>query len=158
MTTHELVHLLRHAYNGDPWHGPPLKTVVTGVSAETATQRPLPGRHSIWEIALHVTGWTREVEHRLGGATPGQPQEGDWPPQPEPATPAAWTQALQALEAAHESVTAAVARFPDARWDEMVGDLRDPAEGTGVTCGTMIVGLATHYAYHAGQIAMLKPR
>ena len=37
----------------------------------------------------------------------------------------------------------------------MVGSVRDPAAGTGVTYGTMIVGLATHHAYHAGQIALL---
>ncbi len=40
----------------------------------------------------------------------------------------------------------------------MVGDQRDTAEGTGITFGVMVVGLATHHAYHAGQIAMLTPR
>jgi uncharacterized damage-inducible protein DinB len=158
MTTSELVDLLRHAYDGDPWHGPSLKAVLTGVSAEAAAARPVSGRHSIWQLVLHVTGWTREVTRRLDGGAPALPQGGDWPAVPDPPTPAAWTQALQALEAAHRELEETVARDTHPSWDAVVGDTRDPEQGTGVTYGTMVVGLATHHAYHAGQMAMLAPR
>ena len=47
MTTTELLDLLRQAYDGDPWHGPSLKAVLTRVSAEHASVRPLSGRHRI---------------------------------------------------------------------------------------------------------------
>jgi uncharacterized damage-inducible protein DinB len=160
MTTSELLDLLRHAYDGDPWHGPSLKAVLTRVTAEGAAARPVRGRHTIWEVVLHLTGWTREVERRLGGAVPAHPEGGDWPAMPAQPTPAAWTRALRALEAAHRELEQTVARAPRSRWAAIVrsppaNQPRDPALGTGYSYGTMVVGLATHHAYHAGQIAVL---
>jgi hypothetical protein len=63
---------------------------------------------------------------------------------------------LRGLEDAHRALVDAVAALPDDRWSQPVGDLRDPALGTGTTMGEMIVGLAAHHAYHAGQIALLR--
>ncbi|HEY7818948.1 MAG TPA: DinB family protein, partial [Vicinamibacteria bacterium] len=54
-------HLFRQAMDGQPWHGPSLAIVLQGVDARTAAARPIDGAHSIWEITLHLTGWTREV-------------------------------------------------------------------------------------------------
>jgi len=159
MNTTELVELLQHAYDGDPWHGPSLRAVLQRCRAETAHVRVLEGRHTIQETVLHLTAWTREVERRLGGALAGEPAEGDWPDVPgegdDGAREAVWRASLDALAVAHRSLVAAVARQPDTRWSERVGDERDPAAGTGVSYGVMIVGLATHHAYHAGQIAIL---
>jgi uncharacterized damage-inducible protein DinB len=154
MTTVELVDLLRHAYDGDPWHGPSLTSVLARCTAERAAAAVMPGRHSIWEIVLHVTGWTGEVAQRLGGSLAGEPPEGDWPAVAS-TSPEAWRQTLARLDAVHRSLLDAVAAQPDTKWIERVGDTRDPAAGTGVSHGVMIVGLATHYAYHAGQIALL---
>jgi uncharacterized damage-inducible protein DinB len=158
MTTGELVDLLRDAYDGDPWHGPSLTAALAGISAAAAAAHPVAGRHSIWQLVLHVTGWTREVTRRLDGGAPTLPQGGDWPAVPDPPTPAAWTAALEALESAHRALEGAVAHGPHPSWEAMVGDQRDPEQGTGITYGTMIVGLATHHAYHAGQISLLAPR
>ena len=154
MTTAELADLLKHAWDGDPWHGPSLSAVVQRLDARTAAARTLADRHSAWELVRHVAAWTGEVERRLGGALAGEPAEGDWPPVGD-TSDAAWRAAVDALAAANRSLIEAVSRQPDSRWSERVGDLRDPAAGTGVSYGVMIVGLATHHAYHAGQIAML---
>jgi uncharacterized damage-inducible protein DinB len=164
LTTIELVELLQHAYDGDPWHGPSLRAVLQRCRAETAHVRLLEDRHTIQEIVLHLTAWTREVERRLGGALADEPAEGDWPDVPDvretaardtAAGEAVWRASLDALAVAHQSLVAAVARQPDTRWRERVGDERNPAAGTGVSYGVMIVGLATHHAYHAGQMAIL---
>jgi hypothetical protein len=161
MTTHELVELLTHAWDGDPWHGPSFKSVLSKVrTAEAAAARPLTGRHSIWELVLHATAWTREVERRVGGAAPAaEPTEGDWPSAPPPAraTQAAWLEAVKHLEDAHQSLMATVTKAGDQRWDEIVGAQRDPAAGTGYSYGVMVVGLVAHHAYHSGQIALLTP-
>jgi uncharacterized damage-inducible protein DinB len=162
MTTTELLDLLQQAYDGDPWHGPSLKAVLTRVSAESAAARPIPGRHSAWELVLHLTAWTREVERRIRtGAPPAQPEEGDWPTLPAKSTRAAWSKALRELETAHRALEQTVARAPRSRWAAIVripADApRDPALGTGYSYGTMVVGLATHHAYHAGQIALVAP-
>jgi DinB superfamily len=159
MTTSELLDLLRHAYDGDPWHGPSLKAVLSRVSAESAAARPVRGRHTIWEIVLHLTGWTREVERRVASAAPPQmPEAGDWPAMPAKPTRPAWKRTLDALEVAHRSLEQTVASAPKSRWAAVVGTPRDPALGSGYSYGTMVIGLATHLAYHAGQIALLTPR
>lgn len=154
MTTSELVDLLKEAWGGDPWHGPSLQAVLARADAARAAARPLGRAHTAFEIVRHLTAWTREVERRLGGALAGEPLEGDWPPVGDTSDDG-WNAAIAELSAAHRSLVDAVARQPDARWQERVGDLRDPAAGTGVSYGVMIVGLATHHAYHAGQIAIL---
>ncbi len=155
MRTTQLASLLRASYDGDPWHGPSLAAVLDGVDAGRAARRPLVGRHSIWELVLHLTGWTREVSRRLAGGEPALPSDGDWPPVAS-TDPQSWADALRGLEHAHRALVDAVAALPDDRWAQPVGDLRDPALGTGTTMGEMIVGLATHHAYHAGQVAMLR--
>ena len=79
MTTVELVDLLHHAYDGDPWHGPSLRAVLQRCSpargrdardprASLRVGDPAP-RH-------RVDG---EVERRLDGRLAGEPDEGDWP-------------------------------------------------------------------------------
>ena len=157
MTTAELVALLNHAYDGDPWHGPSVVAALAGIDAGVAQSRPLAGRHSIRELVLHLTAWTREVERRLDGLAPGEPRDGDWP-DVGGTSDADWKAAQRALADAHRSLTANVAGQSDDRWPIPVGDTRSAPLGTGVTFGEMIVGLATHHAYHAGQITLMKTK
>ncbi|MCU0647474.1 MAG: DinB family protein [Gemmatimonadaceae bacterium] len=152
----ELLDDLQRAYDGDPWHGSSVAALLEGVSTVTAAAVPVRGGHSVWALVLHMTAWTNEVRARLEGATPGEPAEGDWPPVPEPATPAAWRDAREALRAAHRALEGAVAAMPHARLDMVVGDGRDPALGAGLTYAAMVRGLVQHHAYHGGQIALLK--
>ena len=46
---------LRRAWEGEAWHGPPLKEILAGVTAQQAAARPVGGAHAIWEIVLHIT-------------------------------------------------------------------------------------------------------
>jgi hypothetical protein len=102
-----------------------------------------------------MTSWTREVTRRLAGVRPATPVEGDWPDLGE-VSEAAWQRARSDLDAAHAALLAAVRDLPDSRWEAPVGTSREPALGTGVTVGAMLVGLAQHDAYHVGQIALLR--
>ena len=154
---------LERGFAGQPWHGPSVTSVLQGVTAAEAAARPLPAAHSIWEIVLHMTGWTREVARRLHGGEPAMPAGGDWPAPPaagDPALPAldiAWERAVAALHEAHREVIAALAAFPEERLREHVGlGWHDLPLGTGVPYRVMLHGLAQHHAYHAGQIAVLR--
>jgi uncharacterized damage-inducible protein DinB len=140
---------------GDPWYGPSRKTLLAGITHDQAASHPVPNGHSIWELVLHMTSWTREVTRRLRGAEPAAPQDGDWPPLGD-VSARAWEAAQAALEAAHAELVATARTMPAARWEEAVGRLREPALGTGITVGGMLVGLAQHDAYHSGQIAILR--
>jgi uncharacterized damage-inducible protein DinB len=146
---------LRKVFDGDPWHGSSITDVLKGVDAETASLRSIPHGHTIWEIVLHMTGWTREVTSRLYGGAPKSPPE-DWPTPTADRSEAAWRAAQQDLAAAQKELERTVeALNPDdlVRW---IGDQRDPALGAGVTFGTLIRGLLQHHTYHEGQIALLK--
>jgi len=65
---------LRNVYDGSPWHGSSIKSVLKGVDADTAALRSIPRGHTIWEIVLHMTGWTLEVAIRNPPARIGQSQ------------------------------------------------------------------------------------
>jgi uncharacterized damage-inducible protein DinB len=149
-----LRHDLKQVYDGNPWHGSSIKTVLEGIDADTAALRSIPPAHTIWELVLHMTSWTREVASRVGGADAKDPV--DWPEPRFGGGAAAWEAAKGDLAAAHAELEQAVARLePDdlLRW---VGDQRDPKLGTGLPVGTVIRGLLQHDTYHQGQIAILR--
>jgi uncharacterized damage-inducible protein DinB len=155
--TDRLARLFRETIAGKPWHGPSLESLLEGVDARAAAALPLDGAHSIWEIVLHLTAWTREVANRLEGKEPRPPAEGDWP-ETGPVDEATWNAARADLFSAHEALIEALASFPEARLDERVGGERDAPLGTGVSYREMILGVLQHDAYHAGQVALLKKR
>jgi uncharacterized damage-inducible protein DinB len=150
-----LLGLLRDAFDGDPWHGPPTASLLDGVSAAQAAGRPSPGAHSIWELVRHMTAWKLEVARRIDAGDARMPEMGDWP-DAGPPTEANWRSALDDLRAAHERLIEAVSRFDEGKLDAMIGDLRDPPTAAGVTNYVTIQGILQHDAYHSGQIAMLK--
>ena len=145
---------LRNVYDGDPWHGSSITTVLAGIDAKTAGLRSIPKGHTIWELVLHMTSWTREVASRVRGSPPKAPE--DWPAPQTSGGERAWRAAMEGLGAAQKDLERAVdALKPDdlLRW---IGDQRDPALGTGQTVGTLIRGLLQHHTYHEGQIAILR--
>jgi hypothetical protein len=146
---------VRLAHDGPAWHGAALAENLDGINAVQAASRPLSNAHSVWEIVLHVTGWTREVARRLEGGEPALPAEGDWPAVGH-VSEEAWGRARAALGEAHAALVAAVGRFPEARWRERVGGERDPPLGSGVSYAAMVTGLLQHDAYHGGQVGLLR--
>lgn len=137
---------LRRAQEGEAWHGPSAREVLTGLTAEQAAARPIPGAHSIWELVLHLTAWRGEALRRIQGAAPGAPPEGDWPPVRDTGD-AAWAAALRALGEANRALVAAVQRLPDSRLDDPIGR---------ASAYVLLHGVAQHDAYHLGQVSLLK--
>jgi uncharacterized damage-inducible protein DinB len=145
----------RRAFDGDPWHGSSTMAILRDVGPEQAVSHPIAGAHSIFEIVLHLTVWTREVTRRILGSGPAVPPEGDWPAVPAEGS-AAWKGALESLKIARRELLAALARFDEGRLDTIVGEGRDAPEGSGVPFAVMLHGLSQHDAYHSGQIGLLK--
>ena len=139
----------------DPWHGSSLGALLRDVDAATAAARPLEGAHSIWEVVLHLTGWTGEVARRLEGHAPAMPQAGDWPAPPDP-TAGRWQETLDGLADAQGHLERLIVAFPADRLGERVGHERDAPLGTGVSYEGLIQGSLQHNAYHGGQIALLR--
>jgi uncharacterized damage-inducible protein DinB len=149
-----LIEVLRRVHDGDAWHGPSVKDALEGVDAATARARPIGQAHSIWEIALHIDAWRREVTARLQGKPPSLPQVGDWPA--VPAADEAWDGIGADLDSSHAALVAAVRQLSPDQLEARVGDDREPGLGVGVTVAVMLHGIVQHDAYHAGQIALLK--
>src|SRR5215831_8814033 len=62
-----LLEFLDEAFDRKSWHGPNLWSSIRGVCAQEACWRVGPGRHNIWELALHAAYWKYVVRRRLTG-------------------------------------------------------------------------------------------
>ena len=142
---------LHSVYDGDPWHGSSITQVLKEVDADVAARRSIPDAHTIWEIVLHMTAWTREVASRVRGAQAKSPPE-DWPAPRFGGGAAAWRAASDDLADAQKEIEAAVDAV---KADDLLRWIENH-EGTGYTVGTVIRGLLQHHTYHEGQIAILK--
>lgn len=146
---------LRRSLHGPAWHGPALLEALADVTASEAFARPLPGAHSIAEIALHSAGWLGEVTRRLRGSAPAMPADGDWP-EPGSATAKSWRAIVARVRTAGETLDVALADFPEARLLDVVGGgAHDAPLGSGVRYAVMLSGAVQHNVYHAGQIVLL---
>ncbi|HVN76040.1 MAG TPA: DinB family protein [Thermoanaerobaculaceae bacterium] len=144
-----LTDLLDEGFDAPAWHGPNLRGALKGLTASQAARRPAPGRHCIWEIALHCAYWKYAVRRRLTGegargSFPRRPS--NWPRLPERPDTAAWRADLALLDESHRLLRAAVASFPARRLGERHGRS---------TAGRLIYGIAAHDLYHAGQVRLL---
>jgi hypothetical protein len=138
--------LLNEAYEKKTWHGPNLKQSIKGVTAQQAAWRPGPGRHNIWEVALHAAYWKYAVRRRIeGGKRASFVLKGsNFFPRPEKGklNEAAWAADRKLLEREHRALEAAVAEV-----------LRTPR---GAKFMPQLYGIACHDIYHAGQIRLLR--
>jgi len=140
---------LRGSFEGPLWLGPPVSEILEGVDARVASARPIPGRHSIWEILLHITVWEDAARHRTrGDPARVMTAERDWPPVGA-SDEAAWEEALAELDRVHALLEAAAGELEPE-------DLDRTAPGQEYTIGFMLHGVVQHTLYHLGQISLLK--
>ena len=140
------------AFDVKSWHGTNLKGSLRGLSPRVAAWRPAPGRHNIWEVAVHTAYWKYAVRRRLTGQKRGSFafSGSNWFRRPEAAaTAAAWKADLALLASEHRQMRAVIAGLTS-------GALRSRAPGGPATIGHLVRGIAAHDLYHAGQIQILK--
>ena len=140
---------LRRSFEGEAWHGPAVLEALTGMSHEDAASHPIESAHSIWELALHLSGTYRLVLRRLAGDGRQLTKEEDWPPPPE-ATEEAWAETVERLRRLNQELRSAVRAFPPERLDDQL------VPSSPYTAYTQFIGITQHDLYHAGQIAILK--
>lgn len=145
-TNQLLLALLDEAYQRKTWHGPNLKQSLKGITAQQAAWRPAPGRHNIWELALHSAYWKYAVRRVLVGGKRGsfvlkgsnffeRPERGK-------ITEAAWRADLRILGTEHRALQKIVRQM-----------LQKPVSSKVLR---MLYGIAYHDIYHAGQIRLLR--
>ena len=142
--------MLRHTYRGPAWHGPAVREVLAGVTAETAAAHPIAGVLSIWELVLHMTYWRRVTVEALAGAPiDAEPPETKNFPPVDDTSERAWEQALEGLDASQRALVSSLKAFDESR-------LNDQVEDREYTFYFVLQGIIQHDIYHSGQIALLK--
>jgi uncharacterized protein YeaO (DUF488 family) len=144
-----LLRILDQAYRGPSWHGPNLRTALRKVDAETAAWRPGPGRHSIWELAIHAAYWKYRVYRALTEEPPRSFGIAGSNFFERPGDGASWPEELGILADWHHLLSGAVAAFDPERLSEPVGKNR-------YSYTDLISGVAAHDVYHAGQIVLIR--
>jgi uncharacterized damage-inducible protein DinB len=146
-----LVAQLDQAYDRKSWHGTNLRGSLRGLTLGKAAWRPAPGRHNIWEIAVHAAYWKYAVRRRLAGGTRGSfPLTGsNWFERSGGAGEKAWQADLRLLQETHRALREAVAALTPAALMEM-------PPGSTVSTQSLVSGIIAHDLYHAGQIQLIK--
>jgi len=147
--THRINSQLKRAQEGQAWHGPSLRELLEGVTAEQAAARPIPNAHSVWELVNHIIAWEQIARRRLEGeGEMAIPDEINFPPVTD-ASEAAWQATLRSLEVSHRSLREGIKKIDDA-------ELEKTLPGTRYSNYVLLHGVIQHDLYHAGQIALLK--
>jgi hypothetical protein len=105
--------------------------------------------HSIRGLVNHLAAWVEVVASRIVEWRPIEsPDAGDFPPVTDTGD-VAWSAALDDPDRRHRELLGVVAGLDEARLGAIV-------PGKDYPVAVMLHGSVQHYAYHAGQIALLK--
>lgn len=141
--------LLRTAGEARPgrWHAS-LAEALDGLSADQARWSPAAGRPSVWSIVRHVTHWKKGLTLALDqdGLDTRAWDEADWGVLPE--DDAAWDADREELTVVSRRLMQRLAAADDALLDREL-------PGFGGSIADNLAQLATHDAYHAGQVRAL---
>ncbi len=146
-----LIDILERSFRKKSWHGTNLLGSIRGLTPQEASWRPSKERHNIWEQIVHTAYWKYSAWRRLAGFKKATfPLKGsDWFPRPAEMDVSALKEDVRLLKEQHEQLIEAVTAFPE-------GNLNEVPQGSSVTFGELITGVAAHDVYHAGQIQLLK--
>jgi hypothetical protein len=152
MTEKEL--LLRQlckAFDEQSWHGTNLLGSIRGLKPQIAAWRPNPDRHNIWELIVHSAYWKYTVVRRLTGGKRGSfALEGsNFFLRPDEENPVELKSDIQLLKRYHTLLLDTVSALKPSDLNKI------PIESK-VSNRDVILGIAAHDLYHAGQIQLLK--
>jgi hypothetical protein len=137
-----LLKFIDQAYKKKAWHGPTLRGSLRGVTVEVALWRPSPKHHNIWELAIHSAYWKYAVRRKLTGGLRGSfPKEGsNWFKIGNATGAAEWKRVIALLDEQHRQLREIISSMSFGQVKRL----------------DMIMGIASHDLYHAGQIQLLK--
>jgi len=146
-----LLFLFDQAFNKKAWHGTNLRGSIRGLSAAQALWRPSPKRHNIWELTIHAAYWKYAVWRRLTGhkRSSFEIKGSNWLKAPQTPDEGQWREIISLLENYHKLLRRHLENLPESQ-------LLKPAPESEMRISDLIVGVASHDLYHAGQIQLLK--
>lgn len=133
---------LDYAYDLKAWHGPNLRGALRGLTPDEVLWRPAKNRHNIWELTAHAAYWKYAARRKLTGEGRGTfPLKGsNFIPSPATLDAKAWRSLIAILDAEHRRLRAAIAALTAVDTKQR----------------RLILGVAAHDVYHAGQIRLIQ--
>ncbi len=150
-TRDHLLRMLDESFGSTAWHGTNLRGSIRGLTPEQAAWRPARGRHNIWEIVLHTAYWKYAVRRRIADGKRGSfayPGTNFFPRSGKEGTEA-WKKDVALLEQENRALCEVVTALPEER-------LSQPSGRKKWTVAEIVMGVAFHDIYHAGQVQLLK--
>lgn len=132
---------------GDPWYGPSVRATLQGITAVAAAAQPIEAAHSIWQLVTHMNAWNHVCLRRMAGEAVEEPPINFQ--RPEAITPEEWRQVQFRLDESCRMVIVKASLLTDS-------ELAVIAPDQTYTIDFMLEGLGQHWAYHAGQIGLLR--
>lgn len=136
---------------GEPWHGPALKDILQGISAEQAASRPIPNGHNIWELVLHMMSWRDYAWRKLNGEDDyhlDEESRNNWPPVTD-TSEESWNRLISLFDQMSQLLYNSLREITDSK-------LKTIVPGKDYSFYFLLNGLIQHDIYHSGQISLLK--
>ena len=146
-----LLRQLRQAFDERSWHGTNLYGSIRGLRPDIAAWRPNPDRHNIWELIVHSAYWKYTVVRRITGQKRGSfALEGsNFFIRPDEQSPEALKTDIKLLKQYHLQLLSTVLKMKPSDFDKFPMNSK-------ISNRDVIMGIAAHDIYHAGQIQLLK--
>lgn len=150
-----MIRQLEQAFDKRSWHGPNLMGSIRGLTEEQARWRPGEDRHNIWELVVHAAYWKYTVLRKLVNEPRGQfsLKGSNWFTRPSDdgndEEGLTFKDDVARLKDYHSKLVSAVRAHPVKALDKIAPGKKD-------TYRDIIIGVAAHDLYHAGQIQLLR--
>jgi uncharacterized damage-inducible protein DinB len=139
---------LKEAYEGEPWFGRNLKTLLSEVDEEAAVKR-LNSQHSILELLYHMIVWREFTISRLTTSEKDISyfEENDWQ-QLDHTDQSLWKKGLQKLDKTQAELIRLLQEQDDSILTRTVSERKYDFR-------KLLYGIIQHDIYHLGQIAFI---
>jgi uncharacterized damage-inducible protein DinB len=147
-TIQHVIRLLQETYEGNPWHGRSIKSLLSEVTPEAGLKKPNGASHSIAELVYHMATWRDFTVSRLRaeeGKDTQYYEDNDWRTL-DLTNIQTWQKGLELLEESQHRLVTLLEEFQDSILPEKVDERK-------YTFKVLLYGVVQHDAYHAGQIA-----
>jgi uncharacterized damage-inducible protein DinB len=145
-----IINQLKCTFDGDSWHDGSFVKLIEGMTSKEASNRPLPTRHTIWEIVDHCTYWMNFTTNAIKkGRALEIVEKENWPEMGK--TESEWNNTISRLKTANSELVQTLVDFKSTQLDEKF-------DGASYTYRMMLHGISDHNLYHMGQIGILRSR
>ena len=139
--------LLKDAYNGDPWFGRSVKSLLNDVKEDYVFEKP-NGQHSILELLWHMTIWREFTINSFvkeGKKSAEFFEENDWQ-NLDHNDKTLWEKGLQRLDETQTELLETLLPQQDIILEQIV-------PGRNYNFKKLLYGIIAHDIYHMGQVA-----